>query len=153
MAAAAAEQQQQQQQKDKKKKLPASAADAFPSLLTPAHRNASALSNATSSHFSVPSSFDGSAALRSFMLSHANFSMSARAALAAAAAAGMSYASGNLADLAPAFDQWSRGRSPELTQKEWVDFYSAVYRTGARAYWTIGKRAGPGAVAPECCGE
>lgn len=87
------------------------------------------------------------------MLTHANFSMSARAALAAAAAAGMSYASGSAADLAPGFDVWSRGASPELTQKEWVDFYAAVHRTGARAYWTIGKRAGPGAVSPECCGE
>lgn len=87
------------------------------------------------------------------MLSHANFSMSARAALAAAAAAGMSYASGSVADLATGFDVWSRGSDSELTQKEWIDFYSAVHRTGARAYWTIGKRAGEGAVAEECCGE
>jgi len=127
----------------------------FPSLLTPRNGNASAASNATSSRFSVPSSFDGAAALRSFMLSHANFSMTARAALAAAAAAGMSFgdAARGVADLAPAFDLWSRGPSPEVTQREWVDFYAAVHRTGARAYWKIGKRAGPGAVAPECCGE
>ena len=148
-AKAAAEQREREEKKNANTKKPA---EAFPSLLTPQHRNASASSNSTSSRFSIPSSFDGSAALRSFMLSHANFSMTARASLAAASAAGMSYASGNIADLAPAFDVWSRGASPEVTQKEWIDFYAAVHRTGARAYWTIGQRAGPGAVAPECCG-
>ena len=144
----------EQHQKDKNTKKPSSdeKENKFPSLLTPRNTNASALSNSSTSLYAA-SSFDDSAALRSFMLSHANFSMTARAALAAAAAAGMSYASGSAADLAPGFDMWSRGSDPGLTQKEWVDFYAALHRTAARAYWTIGKRAGAGAVAPECCGE
>jgi len=149
-AKAAAEQKEKQHKSSGKKSKPP--AEAFPSLLTPRHINASALSNFTSSLYSSPS-FDESAALRSFMLSHANFSMSARASLAAASAAGMSFASGSAADLAPGFDIWSRGPDPSLTQQEWVNFYSTVHKMGARAYWTIGKRAGSEAVAPECCGE
>ena len=149
-AKAAAEQKEKQHKSSGKKSKPP--AEAFPSLLTPRHINASALSNFTSSLYSSPS-FDESAALRSFMLSHANFSMSARASLAAASAAGMSFASGSAADLAPGFDIWSRAPDPSLTQQEWVNFYSTVHKMGARAYWTIGKRAGSEAVAPECCGE
>ncbi len=127
-------------------------AEAFPSLFAPQDAAASASSNFTSFVYDQPT-VDDSAALRSFMISQANFTMSARAALAAAAAAGMSYASGSASDLSAGFDVWSRGANHELTQKEWVDFFATVHSTGARAYWTIGKRAGPGAVTPECCGE
>jgi hypothetical protein len=86
------------------------------------------------------------------MISHARYSMTLRAALAAAAAANKSYGSaGMTSDLAAGFDLWSRNTSPVVTQREWINFYSDIYRTGARAYWLIAKRAGKDAVAPECC--
>ena len=86
------------------------------------------------------------------MISHARYSMTLRAALAAAAAANKSYGSaGMTSDLAAGFDLWSRDTSPVVTQREWINFYSDIYRTGARAYWLIAKRAGKDAVAPECC--
>lgn len=116
-------------------------------LSSPTHRDF--LFNASSERHS----FEDAAALRAFMLSHARFSMSARAALAAAAAANKSYGSADkTSDLAAGFDMWSRGPSPALTQREWIDFYSAIHRTGARAYWYIARRGGgKGAAAPECC--
>jgi hypothetical protein len=96
--------------------------------------------------------FEDAAALRAFMISHARYSMTLRAALAAAAAANKSYGSADkTSDLAAGFDLWSRETSPVVTQREWINFYSDIYRTGARAYWLIAKRAGKDAVAPECC--
>jgi len=87
------------------------------------------------------------------MIGHAHSSMTLRAALAAAAAANKSYGPGDksFSDLAAGFNLWSRGPSPAVTQREWIDFYSAIQRTGARAYWQIARGAGGGAAAPECC--
>ena len=90
-------------------------------------------------------SFDDSAALRSFMLSHANFSMSARAALAAAPPQGCPIASGSAADLAPGFDVWSRGPDPSNSpRRSGLTFIATVHRRGRGRTGRSGRGPGPG---------
>lgn len=112
---------------------------------------------ATTFSYAAPahSAFEEAAALRSFMLQYARYSDTSRASLAASAIANRSgnrYSNNNALDLAFSFNLWDRGADPGVTQREWVSFFSAVYSTGARAYWQIAKGSGvPGAAAPECC--